>query len=261
MDQFGISRLGVIPMRGEASHKSEMVSQLLFGEHYKVIEYSADNEWVHIENHFDTYKGWIPSNQHNNITEEYFEQINESEYKICLDISSTILYQKSPVNIVMGSIIPISTNELFKMEEQLAFGGESKSVLVKREFEFIKTVGMKLLNTPYLWGGRSPYGIDCSGFVQLIFKVGGYRLARDSKDQALQGAEIQKFEEAAPGDLVFFSNDKGKVDHVAMLLEGDQVIHSSGKVRIDTISGEGIHHAETNQITHSNPSIRRVLEL
>ena len=99
--EYGICRLSVIPVRKEANHRSEMVTQLLFGEHYSLLEYSADKKWARIRIHFDGYEGWLPINQHYPISEDYFEQINESDYKICLDVSSTILYRKSPVNILM----------------------------------------------------------------------------------------------------------------------------------------------------------------
>ena len=258
MDNFGICRLGAIPLRKESSHRSEMISQLLFGEHYYVHEISADGEWVRVENHFDGYRGWIPSNQHHSISEAYFEQINESDYKICCDTTSTILFQKSPVSIVLGSIIPISTNELFKMEEQLAFGGESKSIRQKREYEYLRQIAIKLRNAPYLWGGRTPFGIDCSGFVQIVFKVCGYVLPRDSSDQSKIGEIITNLDETKAGDLAFFKTGN-KVDHVGIILDDQNIIHASGKVRIDKISEEGIKNSKTGILSHKKPSYRRIL--
>ncbi len=256
---YGICRLGIIPVRREASHKSEMVTQLVFGEHYSVLERSSDREWIRLENHYDKYHGWIPSNQHYSISGEYFEQINESDYKICCDLSSTILYRKSPVSIVMGSIIPISTNELFKMEEQLAFGGESKSLRQKREFEFLRQIAMKFLNAPYLWGGRTPFGVDCSGYMQMVFKISGYFLPRDSSYQANEGEKISDLEKTVPGDLAFFNND-GRIDHVGLILDDQKIIHASGRVRIDRLTSEGILHSETGLITHHEPLYRRIVE-
>lgn len=251
--------MGVIPIRKEASHKSEMISQLLFGEHYKVLSYSDDNKWVSIENHYDQYTGWVAANQHNEISPEYFDQVTESDYKICLDIFSTILYRKSPITIPIGSIIPISTNELFKMEERLAFAGEAKSLRQKREFEYIKQVALKFLNAPYLWGGRTPLGIDCSGFVQVVFKIGGFELYRDTSQQVEQGVEIKGIEACIPGDLAFFKNSNGSVDHVGIIIEDNKILHASGRVRIDNLSVDGITDKVTGLVTHSDMLFRRII--
>src|SRR5690606_8182930 len=160
-----------------------------------------------IKIYFDDYEGWIDAKQHYPVSDEYFEQINNSDYKITLDYTSSILFKKQLIHIVIGSVLPIATNELFKMEEQLAFNGESKSLNLKRDYEFLKMVAYRYINTPYLWGGKSPYGIDCSGFTQQVFKIAGYKLHRDARKQVMQGDLVESIEEARPGDLVFFKND------------------------------------------------------
>ena len=126
------------------------------------------------------------------------------------------------------------------MEEQFAFNGESKSLGQKRDFEFLKSIAMKYLNAPYQWGGKSPFGIDCSGFVQMVFKIGGYFISRDASQQASNGRGVDKFSNALPGDLLFFSKNNKDISHVGVLLEGDKIIHASGNVRMDTIIEEGI---------------------
>jgi len=254
----GICRLSIVPVRGAPDHKSEMVTQLLFGEHYTVLEADTSKKWIRISSYHDGYTGWISSDQYVPVSEEYFDQINKSNYKICLDLSTTILYGKSQVNILMGSIIPIATSELFRMEEKLAFNGESKSLGQKRDFEFIKLMGQKLMNTPYLWGGRTPYGIDCSGFVQLLFRLAGYSLKRDSSDQFQQGSLVESFQDIRPGDLAFFKNAKDKIDHVGICLESGKIMHASGKVKTDDLTGEGIE-VSPGVFTHTKPSFRRIL--
>ncbi len=208
IEDKGICRLGIVPVRSANSDKSEMVTQLLFGEHYTILEISEDEKWCRIKIHYDGYEGWIDVKQHQQISTAYFDQINNSDYKISLDTSSTILYKKHPIIVVMGSILPISTNELFKMEEQLAFNGDAKSLSQKRGFDFIKQTAQKYLNSPYLWGGRSPFGIDCSGFTQIVYRINGYYLARDSSEQYKQGEVIQDVANTKPGDMAYFQNEK-----------------------------------------------------
>ncbi|MDN5200462.1 NlpC/P60 family protein [Fulvivirgaceae bacterium BMA10] len=259
-NEKGVCRLSIVPVRSQHSDKSELVTQLLFGDHYSILKKSKDNRWVKIRVHFDDYEGWISLKQHHQISNEYFDQINHSDYKISTDLSSTILFKKHPINILIGSILPISTNELFKVEEHLAFNGESKSLSQKRDFEYLKGVAKKFLNAPYLWGGKTPFGIDCSGFTQQVFKICGYKLKRDSGMQAEQGIAVENFDDQEPGDLAFFANDEMKVNHVGIILDEQKVIHASGFVRIDMIDKEGIFNEELNSYSHRLFSIRRILK-
>lgn len=256
--EHGVSRLSIVPVRGEASDKAELVSQLLFGEHYEVMSISKDKKWLRIKNYFDQYEGWIDAKQHHPITKDYFDYLNRVDFKITTDITTSILYNKNPISIVMGSVIPISGSELFKMEEQFAFNGESKSMGLKRDAEYLKLAAQKYLNAPYQWGGKSPFGIDCSGFTQMVFKIGGHKLQRDSAQQAKQGKSIS-LKDAQPGDLAFFKNKDAKISHVGILLGKDKIIHASGKVRIDHFNEEGILQGDTKIYSHTSPSIRRIL--
>jgi len=255
---FGVCRLSIVSVRGEAADKAELVTQLFFGEHYEVLQVSKDKKWLRIQIYFDQYEGWIDSKQHHSITREHFEYINRADFKITTDITTSILYNKNPLTIVMGSIIPISGSELFKMEEQFAFNGESKSVGQKRDVEFLKITALKYLNAPYQWGGKSPFGIDCSGFTQMVFKINGYKLSRDAAQQARQG-KLMQTKDAEPGDLAFFKNKEGNTSHVGMILADNKIIHASGKVRIDHFNEEGILHSDTKVYSHHLALIRRIL--
>lgn len=256
---YGVARLSVIPVRAAASDKAEQTTQLLFGEHYDVSEQTADRKWLKIRVCFDNYEGWIDSRQHHSISREYFDYMDRAEFKITTDLTSSLLYNKSPLPILMGSMIPISSSELFKMEEQFAFNGEAKNVGQKRGFEYLGSVALKYLNAPYQWGGRSPFGIDCSGYTQIVFKLCGYHLWRDSWQQATQGKMVASVGDSRPGDLAFFKNGEGNVVHVGILMGDDKIIHASGRVRIDHFDENGILNLETRIYTHHLAHVRRVL--
>lgn len=258
-NEYGVCRLSVVSVRTEPADQSEQVTQLLFGDHYTVVERSADEKWIKVRIYFDQYEGWIDAKQHQPITPEYFEHINHAEFKITTDITSSMLYNKSPQIVLIGSIIPISNSELFRMEEQFAFNGEAKSLGQRREFEFLRSIAQKYLNSPYQWGGKGPFGIDCSGFTQMVFKIAGYKLLRDASQQVTQGREVSALGQARPGDLAFFTNENGRTTHVGILLSENKIIHASGKVRIDPLSEEGILSAESRKMTHRLGAIKRIL--
>jgi hypothetical protein len=258
-DKSGICRLSVVPVRAEASDKSELITQLLFGDHYSVIQCSEDGKWLQIEIAFDSYRGWIDMKQHHAIQDEYFEYLNRTDFKICTDIVSSILYKKQLIQIPIGSVLPITSSELFAIEEQLAFNGEAKNMGERRDFEYLRQIAMKYKNAPYLWGGKTPFGIDCSAFVQQVYRICGYRLQRDASQQFQQLKEIHKFNSSIAGDLAFFSNENGEVVHVGIVLEDNKIIHASGKVRVDQLTEEGIVNKESKIITHTLCGIKRIL--
>lgn len=256
---FGVCRLSLMAVRKEPAHQAEQVTQLLFGDHYTVLEHAMDNTWMKISIDFDRYEGWIDVKQHQSISKEYYNHINHAEFKITTDLTATLLYNKSPQMVLMGSIIPISSSELFKMEEQFAFNGESKNLGQRREFDFLRTIASKYLNCPYLWGGKSPFGIDCSGFTQMVFKICGHKLLRDAAQQANQGKAVSSVAAYRQGDLAFFHGAKGEIIHTGILLSDNKIIHASGKVRVDVFNENGIVHAETKMLTHQLSAVRRIL--
>lgn len=256
---FGVIRLTQAPLRARPADTSEMVTQLLFGEHYQVLEVHQNKKWVKVKNVFDGYEGWLDAKQHHPITQEYFHQINETEYKICTDLVSKILFKQQVNHITFGAILPLLNNPIFKDEENVAFNGSAKSLYQKQDVHHLISQAHKLLNAPYLWGGRTPFGIDCSGFVQLVFRAVGYALPRDASQQILVGKEVT-FEDRMPGDLAFFTQKEGKVSHVGLVLENDEIIHASGKVRIDVLKKEGIFQPKQNTYTHPLFKMKRVLK-
>lgn len=255
---YGVIRLSLVAVRAEPADTSEMISQLLFGEHYTVIEPSDNKKWLKVKNAFDGYEGWIDQKQHHAISKEYFDQIGETEYKICTDLSSKVLFKQQVNYIVAGSILPLLNNPIFKDEENVAFNGVSKTLYQKWDVTNLMNQANKYLNAPYLWGGRTPFGIDCSGFTQIVFKTAGYMLPRDSSEQIQKGKEVT-LEERKAGDLAFFTNEKGKMNHVGIVMDDGKIIHASGKVRIDELDEKGIKNLEQNTYTHQFFKLKRII--
>ncbi|MBS1682718.1 MAG: C40 family peptidase [Bacteroidetes bacterium] len=257
---FGVTRLATVPVyqSAEATHQ---VTQLLFGDIYEVSEYSSDKKWIAVKIYFDGTEGWISKNHHHSITPEYFVQLSQGDFKITLDLISTLLYKKNPLSILLGSIVPISTSELFKMEEQFAFNGEAKSVSQKRDGDFVRSIALKYLNAPEVKGGKTPFGICANGFVQMVFKISGWSLPWNLKDQIKVGKKIEGLASALRGDLVFLKAKNDKIDHVGILLEGHKIVHAFGSVRIDSIDEKGILDAETKTYSHTLTEVHRIINL
>ena len=257
---YGVIRLSVVPVRASASDASEMISQLLFGEHYQVLEFSENKKWLKVVNQYDGYTGWIDQKQHTSISREFYDQITNSDYRISIDVLSELTFQGQMHRVSFGSILPLLSNPLFSQEEQIGFNGQAKPIYTQLSRTDIIDQAKKLLNVPYLWGGRSSGGIDCSGLTQLAYRVGGYYLPRDSSQQILTGDDID-LQEILAGDLAFFTNQEGKMNHVGLVLNAGQVIHASGRVRIDQLDAKGIYNIEQNEYTHHLFKIKRYLPI
>ncbi|MBX2894628.1 MAG: C40 family peptidase [Cyclobacteriaceae bacterium] len=255
---YGVCRLALVPVRMGPEEHAPQVTQLLFGDHYELLRVHDKHSRIYIRIHMDGMEGWIDAGHHHGITQDYFEQINLANFKITTDLTCSILYKKSPLTILLGSIVPISNSELFKMEEQFAFNGESKSLGQKREFEFVKTIAQKYLNAPQVAGGKSPFGIDASGFVQMVMKISGYQLSRLPQQQINEGHKLQSLGEAKPGDIAFFNATKSGL-HTGIILDEDRIIHVDGKVRIDYLNEDGILRLDTKVYTHQLVGLRRLI--
>lgn len=252
---FGICNLAIIPIRAEASDRSEQVSQLLFGEHFKIIELTA--KWTQVELAYDGYIGWIDNKQYQTISKEDYIQLNETSTILNADL---IEYITTPNNQLMPISIGASLSFLENTTintSNYSFDG-SKVSGIKPKADILKTAFL-YLNAPYLWGGKTPFGIDCSGFTQMVYKLNGYHLLRDASQQATQGVPLSFIEESEPGDLAFFDNEEGNIIHVGIMMENNYIIHASGKVRIDRLDHLGIYNAETNRHTHKLRVIKKII--
>ncbi len=247
---YGICNLSVVTLRAEASDVSEMVTQVLYGEHFKVLE--IRKKWSRIRLAFDSYEGWIDNKQFINISEEDYSVFEEKELKLSSDLVDFVTSSDNQLfSICLGS--NISSSEYLKHH----FEGKSISGTLQKE-HLIETA-LLYLNTPYLWGGKSPFGIDCSGFTQMVYKLNGYRLLRDASQQAAQGEALSFIEESEPGDLAFFDNEEGKITHVGIIMADNYIIHAHGKVRIDRLDHSGIFNYELRNHTHKLRVIKRII--
>jgi len=251
--EYGICNLAIIPLRAEASHRSEQVSQVLFGETFEITDWKDD--WVKIITAADDYSGWIGRLQ--------FIMLGHMAYKRFKQTPAPLTYRavtqawKISNNSVL--YLPIGSSLAFLEGTTCHIGDERFEIIGEiGETENIAATVTSFLNTPYLWGGRTHFGIDCSGLTQAVFKLQGINLLRDASQQAEQGYAINSLHETKLGDLAFFDNTEGNIVHVGIILNNEKIIHASGKVKIDTIDEKGIYSEDLKRYTHKLSSIRRV---
>lgn len=252
--EYAIVIVPAAPVRRKAKHQAEMVNQLLFGDAVKVLK-SKRGIWYKVQSLCDLYEGWVTIHMLEPVAES---QARQSAPCITVAPLNTIQLGDTSMQVPAAASLPCfaaGTGQIGRHTYQ--FGGQ----VAERGGEEltpgrISDTAMTWLNTPYLWGGRTLMGIDCSGFVQIVYKVLGIDLPRDAWQQAQEGITVNKLKESIAGDLVFF-DDRDEIVHVGILLSPDRVIHASGKVRIDKIDKKGIIHSETGKRTHSLRVIKR----
>jgi hypothetical protein len=256
MSQKGICQLASIPIRREDSDKSEMTSQLLFGETVDILEIT--DKWLMIRCHHDQYEGWVDKKQ---------IQVLEEEKSVAIKTCT------APLLIVRN---PEGGFNFLPAGSQLRIMSETTISCGNRTFECsredlhnatqpaeIALGALMFLDTPYLWGGRTLMGLDCSGFTQLIYRMSGINIPRDAYQQAEIGELVAFIDEAQTGDLAFFDNAEGRVTHVGIVIHQQQsgektIIHASGKVRMDRLDHQGIFNIDSSTYSHQLRTIRRI---
>lgn len=257
---LGICLQYYIPLRAEASEKSEMVSQLIYGETAEIIETNIKTGFSRVKMLFDNYEGWLDTKTLTLLDEKTYQRMNSLDEFICSDINNMIeLNNRLFMNVGAGSSLWRKENVVIYPENVLSMD-IIHSDLPESSREKIKQSALLWLNIPYIWGGRSSCGTDCSGFTQNIFKQIGVKLPRDSKDQAKIGKNIDFNSNAHTGDLAFFDNPEGDITHVGILLGSGKIIHSSGYIKIDKIDHNGIFSEENAKYTHKLRLIKNILD-
>lgn len=246
---FGVCNLSIVPCRKEPSDRSEMVTQLLFGDSFSILE--ENEKWAFIQTSIDGYECWIDKKQFTRISDADYKSQDQRQHYSYDPVS--VLSEDGTGNmlpLVMGSVLPAYENGVCKIgTSSFTFEGSTVKPSKPNRNTIIETALM-YLNSPYLWGGRSPFGIDCSGFSQIVYKLSGINILRDASQQATQGKALSFVEEAQPGDLAFFDNEEGRIIHVGIVLSDSRIIHASGKVRIDLLDHHGIYNSEDKKYSH-----------
>lgn len=231
----GICIVSVAPLRAEPSHQSEMVSQILYGEYVEVLEVKENFSRVKLD--FDQYEGWVDAKQISKISDQ------DRKTRIITETFGVHHLPEGEMLLSMGSEV----------------WSEHGYTLQAATRENISQTASLFFNVPYLWSGRSFFGIDCSGFTQLVYKVHGIKLPREAHQQSELGNVLDFVEESQPGDLAFFENEEGKISHVGIMLDDQRIIHAYGKVRVDILDSSGIFNQELNRHTHKLRFVKSLL--
>lgn len=248
--QYGVCSLSVVPLRAEASDSSEMVSQIIYGEHFKVLD--VRKKWSRIRLSFDEYEGWIDNKQYLEISQEVYKDLDTCNEQYS---SELVDYMTTPEN----GLLSICLGSHVHAAHVLGHHFEGNFISEKQPKKHIIDTAVLYLNCPYLWGGKTPFGLDCSGFTQMVYKINGHALLRDSGQQATQGESLSFIDESEPGDLAFFDNEEGEIIHVGIIMEDHHIIHAHGMVRIDRLDQTGIFNYQVKKHTHKLRVIKRIV--
>ncbi len=259
MTKYAICLQSLVPVRKQPSDQSEMTNQLIFGDLLTIL--NAKGSWLLTSTLHDEYEGWVDIKQITIIEHNEFEKLtNEQPVYLSSICGKAIANNEKTTSIVMGSrLYGFNKNTIIISNNTYLVEGNIQSEIPGCTGQNIVDIAMKFIEAPYLWGGRSPFGIDCSGLTQVVFSMMGIQLKRDAQLQADLGETINFITEAKAGDLAFFDNTVERITHVGIIIDNKHIIHASGKVRIDNIDHQGIYNEELKKYTHKLRIIKRII--
>lgn len=258
----GISFQGYVALRREPDPGSEMISQVLFGEKFSIRDAHHDRLFISLD--FDGTEGWVPRDSIR-LLDSSPEALQKpgSDFSVVTYPSITALDLNSGQALILpaGSCWPSATESNIKLEDRHFEVLSKEGLKVPSSGIDLEDVGKRLLSLPYLRGGRCGFGFDAPGLVQMLCRLRGLKVPRTSNSQAELGHTINFMLEVKAGDLAFFDNADGEIDHVGLLLEGGRILHAHHQVRIDRLDQQGIYSIERDRYTHTLRIIKRVASI
>lgn len=258
----GICALSAVPVRAEPSDKAEQTTQLLFGECYTVL--FTQGKWCQIQGAADQYVGWIDALQHTPVAPAYFAAWCAQDHPRVLDVVQAVSDADVCIPVVLGSRLPFFDGMTLQLgDKSLFFNGAATNPAAPsdpvRQVQLLRKMGHHYFKAPYLWGGKSVFGVDCSGLVQQLYGLVGVQLRRDACQQIEHGRPVDFVTQARAGDLAFFDNAEGRIVHVGMVMDEGQILHASGEVRLDLLDHHGIYNRSRQGYSHKLRLIKRLL--
>lgn len=248
------------PIRSEATHHSQMVSQLLFGERAEVMR--QEGNWMYIVCDWDHYEGWVLAGQMQLVSLKAYRKPNKY---LNIATQDRLLDSRGAALLSPGSDLFALKRSSFPWIDhtEVKFKGKKTSVSgLQYSEKAILDAAMCFYGSPYQWGGRSTLGIDCSGLAQMVYKMINIPIPRDARQQAQTGETVGFLQEARCGDLAFFDDAEGQITHVGILLDNTRIIHAtevSGCVVIDAIDNGGIISVRLKKRTHNLRIVKRLV--
>ncbi|WP_157568760.1 C40 family peptidase [Hymenobacter ginkgonis] len=260
---YGICALSAVPVRAEASDKAELVTELLFGDCYTVL--LTQGNWLRIEIAADNYLGWIDFKQHCPVSPVYFQAWCAQDHPRALDVVQVVSDAATRQPITLGCRLPFFDGMTLRLgdDRPLFYNGQATNTgqpcQPERQLALLRKMGQHYLRAPYVWGGKSIFGLDCSGLTQQLFGLVGVQLPRDARQQIERGETVDFVTQARPGDLAFFDNADGAIVHVGLVLDDSLILHAHGEVRLDPLDHHGIFNRDRQKYSHKLRLIKRVL--